>query len=167
MVEIKEAGLIDGTLKSRRDTRDAAGILLSHLEVEPDFVRTAPHTSDGVTEWIRRKRFEAFWFAEMDDRRVGMIGLSNHLYQEMDESQPEDVEICRLIVTPEMRGKGIGKKLFQVALASCEGRSPWLTVLVGSDADKMYRCWGWVELGRVPIQDDPMDRIVALKPPGA
>jgi GNAT superfamily N-acetyltransferase len=165
MFDIKEARLLGSRLANTKDHADAANIILSHLSVEPDFLRSAPHTLEGVTEWFERKHLDSFWFAEEGTVRVGMIGLSRHAYEASDTESSLKVEICRLMVSPEVRSRGIGRELFQTALDACNDEGPWLTVLVGSDAEKMYRAWGWESLGSVPSQDDPLDRVVAMHLP--
>ena len=97
--------------------------------------------------------------------RLGMIGLSRNEYDATITDSPLSVEICRLMVSPDVRGRGIGRTLFLTALEACKDEGPWLTVVVGSDAEKMYRGWGWELLGHVPSQDDPLDEVIAMHLP--
>ena len=80
-------------------------------------------------------------------------------------------EVTKLMVHSQARRKGVGAALLTEAEAVALARGRWLLVLdtvPGSDAERLYRRHGWVEVGVVPdfalLPDgDPAPTVVFYK----
>jgi GNAT superfamily N-acetyltransferase len=80
-------------------------------------------------------------------------------------------EVTKLIVHSSARRRGLGAKLLGEAEELARARGRWLLVLdtvPGSDAERLYRRHGWIEVGVVPdfalLPDgDPSPTVVFYK----
>ena len=165
IMNIKQAKLHSGKLIDDSDLTDAADIVLRHVKEDPGYIQSAEHTIEGMREWFGRKHLDALWFAEVGEARVGVIALRQHSLIGFAIDPTPDVEVCRLIVAPQARGRKVASALFSAALKEARDCRPWLTVLYDSQAHRMYERWGWQSVGRVDSADDPLDYIVAMVSP--
>jgi GNAT superfamily N-acetyltransferase len=80
-------------------------------------------------------------------------------------------EVTKLMVHSSARRQGLGTRLLAEAEDAASARGRWLLVLdtvPGSDAERLYRRHGWVEVGEIPdfalLPDgDPAPTIVFFK----
>ena len=102
---------------------------------------------DGHLERIGADRI---WLAEVDGRVVGMVGL-------MPENEDGDLEMEPLIVSPEARGSGIGRRLVEhvFAVARELGRDVMVRA-VGRNAEaiRFYHEMGFDAIGYVELFHD-------------
>lgn len=68
------------------------------------------------------------------------------------ENQPHRAELQKLLVLPEARGRGIGRRLLAAAeaAAAAAGRTLLTLDTASSAAERLYRAAGWQDVGRVP-----------------
>lgn len=52
MIHVQAAQLSHGKLVDPKDRKDAAQLILAHLQVEPEFIRTAPQTTAGGNRMV-------------------------------------------------------------------------------------------------------------------
>jgi GNAT superfamily N-acetyltransferase len=110
---------------------------------------------DGVAYWRSRLPDVASGAVRPIIARVdGRIEGVTLLVLSRNPNSPHRAEVAKVMVHRRARGHGLGSGLMTAveALAWAEGR--WLLILdtmTGSDADRMYRRLGWLEVG--VIQD--------------
>jgi GNAT superfamily N-acetyltransferase len=110
---------------------------------------------DGAAYWRSRLADVASGVVRPIIARVdGRIEGVTLLVPSRNPNSPHRAEVAKVVVHRRARGRGLGTGLMTAveALARAEGR--WLLVLdtmTGSDADRMYRRLGWLEVG--VIQD--------------
>jgi GNAT superfamily N-acetyltransferase len=83
------------------------------------------------------------WVAELDGRVVGQVALHRA------EGERED-GLARLLVHPDVRGRGVGRALVRTATARAHatGRRPVLDVLQSTTGPaRLYESEGWTRLG--------------------
>jgi len=69
------------------------------------------------------------------------------------QNQPHRAEICKMLVHPDARRRGLGRQLMRAAetAAIAAGRTLLtLDTLAGSAGERLYRELGWVEVGVIP-----------------
>src|SRR5688572_7637299 len=68
-------------------------------------------------------------------------------------NQPHRADVQKLLVRRDQRRRGIGAALMAALEQLALEKDRWLLTLdtrTDSDADRLYRSWGWQTLGRVP-----------------
>lgn len=109
---------------------------------------------DGAAYWRSRLGDVASGAVRLIVARVeGRIEGMTLLVLARNPNAPHRAEVAKVMVHRRARGQGLGTGLMTAleALARTEGR--WLLILdtmTGSDADRMYRRLGWVEVGVIP-----------------
>jgi len=86
---------------------------------------------------------------EVSGRLLGTVQLA----LEQPENQPHRADLCKMLVDPAARRRGIGAALMQAAEAAARQAGKSLLVLdtaEGSDAERLYRRLGWQPVGRIP-----------------
>lgn len=89
------------------------------------------------------------WSVEDDGVPVGTI----QLHPVGKPNGAHRAEICKLMVHPKARGRGLSRVLMQVAEDAARSLGRRLLVLdtvEGSVADGLYRRLGWTEAGKIP-----------------
>jgi GNAT superfamily N-acetyltransferase len=129
---------------------------------------TAPLDPDAArTWWLGRRDVLAgpdalMWVARDGDARiVGTIQLHRGTFP----NGRHRGEVYKLMVHPDTRGAGLGRRLLDTAEAAASDLG--LTVLIldtetGSAAEKLYAAAGWSECGRIP--DFAQDAAGRLQP---
>lgn len=99
---------------------------------------------------VRVERGEAVLVvAESEGRIVGTAMLVTGL----PENQPHRADVAKVLVSPAMRGQGVGERLMGAIEDAARDAGRTLLVLdtvPGTAADRLYRRTGWQEVGRVP-----------------
>jgi GNAT superfamily N-acetyltransferase len=100
------------------DREDCRGLWLKltqwHREIYRDPRIGGDHPENYFDEHLAKVGPEQLWVAEENTKVVGLVGLMNSLYNE--------VEIEPLIVSRAYRGKGVGKQLIQTVIAEARKR---------------------------------------------
>jgi GNAT superfamily N-acetyltransferase len=68
-------------------------------------------------------------------------------------NQPHRLDLQKMLVSPNMRRRGIARVLLQAAETEARAAGRWLMVLdttTGSAGDAVYRSMGWLEVGSIP-----------------
>jgi GNAT superfamily N-acetyltransferase len=98
------------------------------------------YVAETIGEFGRgyRAQLDRLWMAELDDRLVGSIGIVG---------REDEAQLRWVLVHPEARGHGLGRRLLEEALAFCRQagyRSVFLwTVHVLTPAATLYRSVGF------------------------
>jgi ribosomal protein S18 acetylase RimI-like enzyme len=122
------------------------------------------HETDGYpsswpqdpSSWLTPEGLVQAWVAAFDSSVVGHIALGTIDPVESPHfvtRQGENVEIMRLFVVPNARGRGVAQKLLDtaVAFARAQGRCPVLEVTVDRRAAvALYERVGWRRIGSAP-----------------
>lgn len=93
--------------------------------------------------------FRRVLVAEEDGRLVGCVQLA----PSGKPNQRHRAEVQKLLVRTAARGRGIGSALMKAVEALAGGEGRWLLTLdtrAESDADRLYRQWGWTPVGAIP-----------------
>ena len=120
--------------------------------------------SVGYLEPIDRRVLVDYWAAiardvEQGKRFVlavvadGGIAGSVQLAPCDKPNQPHRADVQKLLVRRDQRRQGIGATLMTTLERLALEQDRWLLTLdtrTDSDADRLYRSWGWQMLGRVP-----------------
>jgi len=121
-------------------------------------VRLRPPTNDevdAIAAWHPISRDEVLgWWATPDVTPYSMVDAGGHLvgYGELWIDRDEDeVELARLIVPAELRGRGLGRRLVDLLTVEAAATAMSTTFLrVQHDNDIAIRCYlscGYVRLG--------------------
>jgi predicted N-acetyltransferase YhbS len=115
-----------------------------------------------LARFLTRPKSMMAWVAVREGRIVGHVALNDtttapvmQLVEDRGSSQPA-VYVARLLVDPTERRDGVGRGLLhQAQRAAVEAvRSPFVDVVdtpSAAAAISLYRCSGWVEIGRVRV----------------
>jgi GNAT superfamily N-acetyltransferase len=118
-----------------------------------NFIRPFSVT-DGVAWWTARVGdIAAGTIQPIVARIAGRIEGVTLLVLARNPNAPHRAEVQKVLVHRRARRHGLGTGLMNAVedLARSEGR--WLLILdtfSGSDADRLYRRLGWIEVGRIP-----------------
>ncbi|MFD9027060.1 GNAT family N-acetyltransferase [Streptomyces parvulus] len=91
----------------------------------------------------------AVWVAHEGGRVCGTVSLA---LPDKPNSRHR-AELVRLMVSPAVRGRGVGRRLLSAAEESAAGAGLTLLHLdteTGSPAEHLYRSAGWTEAGTIP-----------------
>lgn len=83
----------------------------------------------------------------------GVLSGTVQVQLDMPENQPHRGEICKLLVRPDARGKGLAERLMRAAEAAAVAAGRTLLTLdthTGGTAERLYRRLGWTEAGVIP-----------------
>ncbi|MGW1225226.1 N-acetyltransferase family protein [Streptomyces sp. NPDC001478] len=146
---------------------ELGALLVETVEAGASVGFLAPLGREAAARWWRERAGavesgdQRVWIARDGERVAGTVGLA-------PARLPNGVhraEVCKLMVRPSMRGRGLGRALLDAVerAAAEDGR----TLLVldtesGSPAERLYRSGGWTECGSVPGY--AADTSGALKP---
>ncbi len=150
-------------------------VMQAHVTLDPGWPPSYARDGD-LAAWLGQAADQGRWVAlDSAAQIVGHGGLGSvkpapyrdSLLNALD-CDPEDlVEICRVVVHPQMRGYGLAGELTRVALRAAieSGRFPVSNVLSnrGSWLDMMLAT-GWREIGRIRSQVSDSE-IVSMLPP--
>ena len=145
--------------------------------VEPDAARTlAPALAAVLRDCVEggasvsfmsplpAAKAEAFWRGVADDvgaggrallvaeDAVGVLGTVQVIFAQ-PENQPHRADIAKMLVHRRSRRQGIGAALMRAAQEVAREEGKTLLVLdtaTGSDAERLYRRLGWLQVGVVP-----------------
>ncbi len=116
---------------------------LSVAQAERFFQQVAAAVAEG----------ERVLLAAFDESNPDLPLGTVHLVAAMPPNQPHRGEIAKLLVHPEARGKGIGRKLMQSIEDEAVAIGKSLLVLDtarGEAGESLYRSMGWNETGIIP-----------------
>jgi GNAT superfamily N-acetyltransferase len=131
--------------------------------------------SIGFVAPLAEGELEAFWreiALDVEDgvRNVftasegGRIVGSVQLAPSGKSNQRHRAEVQKLLVLSSARGRGIGAALMRAAEERAAAMGRWLLTLdtrEASDADRLYRRWGWTAVGTIPEYAADPDRSLA------
>ncbi len=83
----------------------------------------------------------------------GVLSGTVRLQLDTPQNQPHRAEICKMLVHPDARRRGLGEQLMLAAEAAAiaAGRTLLtLDTLAGSAGERLYRKLGWIEVGAIP-----------------
>lgn len=83
----------------------------------------------------------------------GVLAGTVQLALDMPPNQPHRAEIAKMLVAPQMRRRGVARRLLLAAEAAAVAAGKTLLVLdtkEGDAAEPLYRGLGWREAGRIP-----------------
>ncbi len=83
----------------------------------------------------------------------GVMAGTVMLDLDMPPNQPHRLDLQKMLVSPNMRRRGIARVLLQAAETEARAAGRWLMVLdttTGSAGDAVYRSMGWLEVGSIP-----------------
>ena len=121
--------------------------------------------ADGVAWWQGRLGDVANGAIRPIVARIdGRIEGVTLLVLALNPNSPHRAEVQKVLVHRRARGHGIGTGLMTAVedLARSEGR--WLLILdtfSGSDAERLYRRLGWIEVGVIPDHSVLTDGVLA------
>lgn len=151
-------------IRARTPADDDACVALMRRTHEQDgYPRYWPAKPAG---FLRAARETDAWVALLDDRVVGQVALHDaagepvvELAQRATGLEPEGLAVlARLLVDPDVRGRGVARALVQTAVARAHatGRRPVLDVLEETPAPiGLYESEGWRRLGRTTLDLRP------------
>ncbi len=97
---------------------------------------------------LRHSDRDRLWLAELDGRMVGCIAIVG--------VSPTDAQLRWYLVDPVVRGRGLGRRLLDEAVAFCRNKgytSVFLwTVSALEGAARLYRAVGFVKVEEVPAE---------------
>lgn len=109
-----------------------------------------------------------FFLAELDHQLLGYAKLRTG-YVPSCVTQPAPIELNRMYLDPEWKGRGIADRLMQACLDAAR-RGGFQTIWLGvwdrnPRARRFYARWGFVEIGTHPFQfgNDPQTDLVAVR----
>jgi GNAT superfamily N-acetyltransferase len=91
----------------------------------------------------------ALLVAEDDAGIAGTVQLA----LDQPENQPHRADLAKMLVHPRARRQGLGAALMEAAEETARACGKTLVVLdtiPGSDAERLYRRLGWLEVGTIP-----------------
>lgn len=158
----REVRMIDGiTIRSvsppqiAERARDLCALLIDAIEsgasvgyVLPVDVAQIDAFWRDVAEQAAVSALQVF-VAERDGRLTGTVQLA----PSTKPNQAHRADIRKLIVARDARGRGLGRALMDAAERTALARGRSLLVLdtrAGSDADRLYRSLGWIDVGTIP-----------------
>jgi ribosomal protein S18 acetylase RimI-like enzyme len=134
-------------------------------------IARATHAHDGYPAYVRDDDFRTFvarpgalgaWVAEIDGALGGHVALHTRTTEaamqlassRLGVSPEQCGVIARLIVSPDVRRRGVGVALLQIATdeARALGLAPILDVVTRHDAAiALYESAGWLRVGSVTL----------------
>lgn len=157
------------------DDESLRAMMRLHMQRDPGWPPAYAHNDDPA-DWLSRPATIGRWVAvDGSGNSVGHIGLGavkpgpcrDALQTALDCSVNDMAEICRTVVHPDARGKGLAGQLTRTALRQAIGSGlfPVSTVLSnrGSWLEMMLSTH-WQEVCRVPSEAGNCE-LVALLPP--
>lgn len=106
---------------------------------------------DGTAYWRSRLADVASGAVRPIVARVdGRIEGVTLLVLARNPNAPHRAEVAKVVVHRRARGQGLGTGLMMAAEALARAEERWLLILdtmTGSDADRLYRRLGWLEVG--------------------
>ncbi len=87
--------------------------------------------------------------AFLDSELVGTV----QLLKATPPNQPHRADVAKLLVSPSVRGQGVGSRLMEHLEKAARGAGKSLLVLdtvTGSVAERLYARLGWIRIGVIP-----------------
>ncbi|MFR9797980.1 N-acetyltransferase family protein [Streptomyces sp. MS06] len=134
---------------------ELAGLLTATVDAGASVGFLAPlHRAEAAAWWTRcagevAGGRRAVWAAQADDRMLGTVSL---VFPGMPNGRHR-AEITKLMVHPDARGRGLGRRLLTVAEQAARAAGVGLLHLdteTGSPAEHLYRAAGWARAGTIP-----------------
>lgn len=137
-----------------------------------------PHLPDDLRSFVATPDAFAAWVAERDGEIVGHLALHTRssspvltLASQVLKQPPHRLGVvARLLVAPNARREGVGRRLLATAAENAvdRGLSPILDVTTRFQAAiNLYEQWGWVRAGEVTVRfsdGKTLDEFVYLGP---
>nr|WP_093607723.1 GNAT family N-acetyltransferase [Streptomyces indicus] len=100
------------------------------------------------------------WVAHVEGRLAGTVGLA----PVAKDNGRHRAEVVKLMVAPAARGRGVARRLLDMAEEFAAGAGITLLTLdteTGSPAERLYRAAGWTPTGTVPdYAADPAGKLM-------
>ncbi len=105
-------------------------------------------------------RSRQLFVVERGDAMLGTVQLAPCA----KSNQPHRADVQKLLVLRSARRQGVGRALMSAVEQTALAAGRWLLTLdtrAGSDAERLYRRLGWVEVGKIPDYASDPDRTLA------
>ena len=137
---------------------DLIGLATAVQAASPEYLPEVAAGRDSIELWLARKTLTSHCSVRSAGELVGFAGIRLNYWA----SRP--LELCRLLVHPSWRRRGIGGALL---LALTEDPSQvWASSVEESEGHELMAAAGWTEAGACSFSDDPRRGVVLVPPPG-
>jgi GNAT superfamily N-acetyltransferase len=148
-IVIEQARSLDGL------TEGLADLLADAVDSGASVGFVAPFTSGDAAEWWRSLSadIETGGVMLLIAREAGRVVGTVQLRLASLPNSRHRAEVAKLLVHRDVRRRGIARQLLEAieSVARREGRTLLvLDTISGTDADRLYRSLGWIEVGSVP-----------------
>jgi GNAT superfamily N-acetyltransferase len=125
------------------------------MRFDPGWVEDVdPSKLDDVRRWWETKSLSGGWVVMGDDGRVvahlGVrCGVTDLVGESLVGLGGEWVELCRAVVHPQFRNRGLLGRLVGVARSDVGGRGMWLTCVAGTASHHVWNRLGFRDVATV------------------